>query len=358
MTEPESTAKEETLQEIEPKSNQKADPASAFGLLALAYSKKGKTVAVTKKAIQAACKKTDLDDQARSHLFELADADCLLAVPRQIVMLASMVSRHTDLFRTLMEFVREVLSRHPAFSIRDLTEVLSRAPDAPGLVSALELIADADLSKIRDPKSGKSLTSKQLLDLRINAAHALVAWLALEEEMDVENVALALFTALWKPAAREVTGELERLMCLIECRDLTSIGIACAAFQSRTGKQMRLVQEAQESESAAIERADRVQRELDRALDELATASMRVQELEGQLSEQHRRHEVEVSHLGDDLESLRARLTRRLRDETELLREGLHALRRDPPLVRVTDDHVERAINGLEDALQNLEART
>lgn len=358
MTEPESTASEETLQEVQPKSRQKADPASACGLLALAYSRKGKPVVVNRKTIQAACKKAELDDEARRHLIELADADFLLAVPRQILVLASLTSRHTKLFGTLMAFVRDALSRHPAFSGHDLAEVLDKAPNAPGLVAALELIAIADLSQVQNPKSGKPLTPGQQLDLRINAAYALAFWIAMEQELDVESVSAALFTSLWKPAAREVSGDLARLQQLTECRDLASLGIACTAFQAETGKHMRLAQEARESESSAIGRADRIQHELNRTRDELEGASVRVREIEGQHAEQQRRHEIDLSHLGDDLESLRARMVRRLRDETELLREGLGALRRDPPLVRVTDDHVERAIKGLEDALKHLEARS
>ena len=49
----------------------------------------------------------------------------------------------------------------------------------------------------------------------------------------------------------------------------------------------------------------------------------------------------------NDYEDLRGRVLRRLREDTALLEEGLHALRREPPKVHVMEDHAERAIDAL-----------
>ena len=59
-------------------------------------------------------------------------------------------------------------------------------------------------------------------------------------------------------------------------------------------------------------------------------------------------------HLSDDLEHLRSRLLRRLKAEVGLLDEGLHALRRDPPKIRVMEDHAERALEGLKKEIKEL----
>jgi hypothetical protein len=61
-------------------------------------------------------------------------------------------------------------------------------------------------------------------------------------------------------------------------------------------------------------------------------------------------------HMGDDKEQLRSRLLRRLKTETNLLEEGLHALRRDPPKIHVMDDHAERALEGLYKEIKELES--
>ena len=54
-----------------------------------------------------------------------------------------------------------------------------------------------------------------------------------------------------------------------------------------------------------------------------------------------------VAHLLDDLETMRGTTLRRLTDDVALLREGLHALRRDQPKVHVMVDHAERVIDAL-----------
>jgi hypothetical protein len=43
-----------------------------------------------------------------------------------------------------------------------------------------------------------------------------------------------------------------------------------------------------------------------------------------------------------------------LREEKDLLEEGLHALRKDPPRVHVMQDHAERAIEGLQNEINRL----
>ena len=65
------------------------------------------------------------------------------------------------------------------------------------------------------------------------------------------------------------------------------------------------------------------------------------------LNAERRDRGIERTHMQDAYESLRGKVVRRLEGELSLLKEGLHALRRDPPKVAVMDDHADRAIDGL-----------
>jgi hypothetical protein len=77
--------------------------------------------------------------------------------------------------------------------------------------------------------------------------------------------------------------------------------------------------------------------------------------LDQALQAERRDHEHTRAHLQDDFEQLRTRLLRRIKSEVNLLTEGLHALRRDPPKVHVMEDHAERALDALRKAVKELE---
>jgi len=62
-----------------------------------------------------------------------------------------------------------------------------------------------------------------------------------------------------------------------------------------------------------------------------------------------------VAHLLDDLETMRGTTLRRLTDDVALLREGLHALRRDQPKVHIMVDHAERVIDALTAHIKQLQ---
>lgn len=63
-----------------------------------------------------------------------------------------------------------------------------------------------------------------------------------------------------------------------------------------------------------------------------------------------------IVHLRDDLENQRTRILRRLVADRELLKEGLVALSRDPPLVKVMIDHAARVAESLEKEIDKLQA--
>ena len=49
----------------------------------------------------------------------------------------------------------------------------------------------------------------------------------------------------------------------------------------------------------------------------------------------------------DKFELLRTRILRRLVSEVELLEDSLSAVRKNPPKIRVVEDHIDRVLEGL-----------
>ena len=83
---------------------------------------------------------------------------------------------------------------------------------------------------------------------------------------------------------------------------------------------------------------------------------MKVAELEQTLETERNNGKIAQAHLHDDLEQQRTRVLRRLKSDSELLNEGLIALRRDPPKVKVMDDHAERVADSLRQEIKRLES--
>ena len=67
--------------------------------------------------------------------------------------------------------------------------------------------------------------------------------------------------------------------------------------------------------------------------------------------------EIELAHAIDAWARMRARLLRLIREESVLLEEGLHALRRSPPQIEVMEDHVERVLHTFAKVRRELEEK-
>jgi DNA repair exonuclease SbcCD ATPase subunit len=87
---------------------------------------------------------------------------------------------------------------------------------------------------------------------------------------------------------------------------------------------------------------------------ELEQSRILQEQLQQRCSDLEQEHGHTLAHKQDAYEKLRSRMSRRLKEEVELLDTGLGALRREPPKVHVMKDHAERAIDGLKKELENL----
>ena len=85
-----------------------------------AYGRKGQRVSLKPKVERLIAQNPRLDDGAMSRLQELAQADTLLAVPRQLLLLGREIEGLPALRAAMNSFVSTVMLRHPAFASADV----------------------------------------------------------------------------------------------------------------------------------------------------------------------------------------------------------------------------------------------
>lgn len=185
-------------------------------------------------------------------------------------------------------------------------------------------------------------------------------WVGIGERWSSDELAQQLHTHLWVPvlAAKSPTS---RRAELVDASGVEAMAIVAEAWQSQLQDQAQALEEARSLESAAMDEVHRLRRDLESRAARIAGLHHQQKELEAQLEGlradlEHERQAKRdaVTQSSYDYETLRARLSRRIQSETQLLHEGLHALRQEPPLAHVMEDRAERALEGLEAELKAL----
>lgn len=195
---------------------------------------------------------------------------------------------------------------------------------------------------------------REVEQCRANAIYCLIIWFRLEHRTSFERIQYHLQKHLWEPAAQRYKTDFEKIRVLTSTRDPAAVSIVSSLLETRA------LQESQRADSAcrARERAAARSRELDTELADAkasrAASQAKVSRLENEIERRSRDHAHHTAQLQDDYEQLRGQVLRRLRGEVDLLDEGLHALRREPPKIRVMIDHAERAIDGLKHEMEQL----
>ena len=337
-----------------PRKNTKKDIKDLAGFIVYAYSRKGQRLSLTPKIEKAICNNPKLDSKSRERLLSLAKEDILLAVPRQILLAVRNIVGYPNLKNEVRCFIKDALKMHPIFSIPELEGSLENLDNALDPRRALGVLFETDYSKLPELSVKKPLKPRDYELLRANAIYSLAIWFSETRNLTLERLNQYLFECLWQPHTSEAKDEAARLRILTDIRDLAGVGIACAVFKRQLDQQMQVADSAKRAENSALERLQRLNTSYQELQRDLNDRDNRISELNKSLDAEKRAHEYTRIHLSDDLENLRSRLLRRLRNEVELLDEGLHALRRDPPKIRIMEDHAERAIEGLKKEIKEL----
>ncbi len=339
--------------------NKKASKVDINGLadfIAYAYSRKGQSLkSLSPGEIKAINKNSKLSDENFEDLLALSKEDALLAVPRLIVFSVQAIGGPPLVWQETRRFIAEVLKRHPVYQHNDLVPVIANLDDAIEPVKAIRVLAAlsqevlASLTGLDKPKS------KDAEALRSNAIYCLAVWLSDSRGQQVSRVIRWLYDGYWSVVATPDVTQNTALQAVTDLTEVRSVGVACAQFKA-------------EADERALRAAD-LQGRVDSLLSDKQELRQVIADLEAQIQErdntiqniaealeaERSAHANSRAHLGDDREHLRSNVVRRLKREVSLLTEGLQALRKDPPKVRVMDDHAERALDGLQAAIKELE---
>ena len=323
-----------------------------------AYSRKGQNLkSLASREIKAISKNARLKEGQFEDLLALSKGDSVMAVPRHIVFAMKEIKGAPLVRQEVRRFVSEVLKRHPVYQHNNLAPVIANLDGAIEPVEAIRVIAklsqDAlgSLSGLEEPKP------KDAEALRSNAINCLALWLWESRVQPVNRVIRWLYDGYWSVVAPTDVDPTVSLETVTNITEVPNVGTACAQFKA----------EADESARRAVALQGRIDShlaEIEGLRNAVADLEMKVLEREHTIGEIALALEAERSahansrvHLGDDREHLRSNLIHLLKREFSLLSEGLQALRKDPPKVRVMDDHAERVLEGLQVAMRNLEEK-
>lgn len=324
-------------------------------LIGFAYRQKGKAVNPKPKVIKHISQNPVLDADTFQELLTLANADIKLAVPVQLLIAAYRIS-HSGVRASIRDFVGTVLSQHPAFSSEEMNAALRNLPEGPDIPDALSLIANTDYRKLQSLPDKIRRKKRELTALRINATYSLALWFVETRGLMARELAQHLFAALWQPDGNKVHDDVRQLRLLIANRDVDAVGAACNTFKNHADNMSILAARAQRAEVEALAKVQSLNASSDQLKGELGARDAQIVGMETDLAKQQQDHENELAHVRDEHERLRARVLRRIKEDVKLLDEGLHALQRDPPKIRVMEDHAERAADGLRNEIRQLEA--
>lgn len=348
---PQSEIKDKTVSGNKPKS----DVETFEQFLFYAYARKGQRLTLKSKTGNLIARNPGLEHSALTRLKALVDADILLAVPRQLLLVSREIEGLPALRAAIDAFVSNVMHRHPVFAETGLQAVVRNLPDALPPTEAFKKILSFRPTFIEGKDAAKPA---ELQELRLNAVNLLAAWLSVSRGLNVEDLASLLFLTTWAPAARDLADDNARLRALTGIEQIAGVGLACDRFRQRALEAHAAQDQAQRDATRLREEVSTLDSQLQRAEVQRDAALRELEALQessaSELTELRKQHDVQRVHFRHDMEQLKGRLVRRLSDSIETLEVGLTALRNRTPRIEVMVERAEHVIDALRAEESNL----
>lgn len=342
------------------------DIKSLEGLLAFAYEQQGKRFSVPLSALKALPQRREEASDTESGrdpcldlILERSSDDPLLLVPPRLLIAVEDGGAPVPLRRRVAALVTEALRRHPVFQGDELQLALTTEPPRTDqLFQTLASVARR-ISPQHLGIQAEKLKSSERDKLLANATTALALVLAIRDRWSLDQFVECLHANLWRTARR--TGAREPRALLADSRTPDALALVADVFDARARTAEAQANEFEEYSRRASQRAfeaaaalDAGNRRLEEHSRETELLLARVKELEEALSSEQRSRVVDRSHHVDDYETLRTRVVRMLDRLTDLLADGLHALRHGS--TGVADEYLERAVDALSKERDQLRA--
>lgn len=294
--------------------------------------------------------------ERRQELLKLAQADVLLAVPRQLVLARRQTRSYPGVQNELLAFAKDALLQHPMFvELPALGLFITGGDFSP---SAVEAVRRAH--RFVPEKDGElsSLKPTELATLRRNAAYLIAVVMCELRARSVQEAVEVLFKGLWEDEARLLEDDESRLRALTEVEHLAGVGVACAQFQKSANEQLLRAQQAVNDSTRLRQEVEQLNERVRALESQLAEANNNL-ESERRASKERiemleRTKDVQEVHLRDDNQQVRQRLVKRLVSDVEQLETGLSALRNPNPRIEVMLQRGERVVDALRAEIEKL----
>jgi hypothetical protein len=330
---------------------------SVSELLAYAYSRGGRSIAITPKVRKALASDTPDRSEMAAQITRLAASDPLLAVPPKVLIALERARIGGRLRETLLNLLTQSLRHHPGLASVDLTAAMTAEPplDHDGLLHSVK----EALSRLEPGDLGKaSLRPTERRALQDNAVLSVALLVAIKHGWSATTLADCLDTHLWQEDLAAAKIPSERAL-IVDGTSPMALALVARGWREKlteqTGKTREAEAEARDAHrrwQEAVSRADAQTLAREQTEKVLAQREEAIASLERALVSEREQRRIDKSHAIDDYETLRAQLVRGLVQQTSLLEDGLHALRNNR--LAVTDEYVERVIDSLRHDLQRL----
>lgn len=333
-------------------------------LLVFAYKQQGKRFSLPANVLDAIASRrhTGEDDSASDPALDLilglAESDPLLLVPPRLLIAAEDGRAPHPLSRHLASLVSGVLRRHPAFEEDDIQLALTTAPRDRDQVFDAVASAVSRVPSARLRIGDRELKPLERDKLRTNAATTLAMVLAIRDRWSLDEFVNCLDAHLWRPTRK---GDRESRAMLADSRTPDALAAVAGVYAALARRAEARAADADEYSQQASRRAAAAEAEVedrDRQLGELSrdieTLRSEIKTLEATLVSERKNRVVDRSHHVDDYDALRTRIVRMLDRQTELLADGLHALKHGSH--GVTEEYLERAVDALAKERDQLKA--
>jgi hypothetical protein len=346
----------------EPKSRHEITTLEQF--IAAVYAKKGKPLSLKTKGLDlnAISKETQISPQSALALRPIIDADNSFCIPRQLLFIAKEIDHHPKIKEALKNFVQGVMLAHPIYRNAKVISAIENLADPSTQKVALKSVMTEVLIEIKSTENNLSAKStKKTIDineLRSNATSCLAAWFWIGQNSALEHIMEGLYESVWKPATYGAANEAARFKKVMAHENIVGMGFVydfykhkALARASEAAQANLLLSEVREAHATALEDINL----LKQSLSETQAAFLKYKDDNNEKNTNLlRTHEIEVTHLRDDIEKIKSRILRRLLSDSEMLGVGLSAIEGATPKIHVIRDKVERVIDSLQKETEKL----
>jgi len=288
-------------------------------------------------------------------------ADFTLDKTRNLLLLSLHASTYSGLAKSLREFVRDIVGRHPVMGDQGLDVWFPRSTNEdtwnPKLAwSAFASKTSKNLASDDDESKDKKVTPADIQKARRNAFLCACVWRYAEQLVRFPEFLRSMRNSSLQSTTEASDLEREVLNYLVSLQDKDRSG--AADFIRWSYEQTVHVQNMAEQYRSRYESLQNQKKELDEILEikdhEIQTLHQEATALRARIASMEEEIRIHKVHSKDDLERQSSRTLRALEDEIPVLTDCLTALNRDPPKVEVAKEYLATALDTLNDELKIL----